>query len=142
MPAQTGACVASVGFPLPAVMGTSPRFGTGHVATLSGPGDSPRLIQVSMPVQPRHFGVSLLDASSHVVGVVIAQLEKIGMLMQEGHLPESVNHPVRGIILAALPNSLPETARLGPARGSTGPLADAEIARLAEPACGLVLLDR
>ncbi len=40
------------------------------IAALTGPGDDPRFIQISVPVQPGNSGGPLVNAAGSIVGVV------------------------------------------------------------------------
>jgi S1-C subfamily serine protease len=139
---RTGDRVATLGFPNIALQGLTPKFGTGTLNALAGPGDDPRLMQVSIPIQPGNSGGPLLNTSGHVVGVVASQLDKIKALRITGNLPENVGYAVKGTILAALLDAVPGLAQSARAAADARPVSDAEVAKLAEEACALVIVER
>ncbi len=61
-----------------------------------GPGNDRRLIQITAPVQPGNSGGPVLDASGHVVGVVVSRLDAIKLAQRTGRLPQNVNFAISG----------------------------------------------
>lgn len=94
--ARPGENVIVVGFPLAGILTTDPIVTTGIISALAGPRDDRRLMQISAPVQPGNSGGPLLDASGHVVGVIVATLSTIKLAMATGHIPENLNFAIKG----------------------------------------------
>ncbi len=67
---------------------------TGTISALAGPGDDRRIFQITAPVQPGNSGGPVLDASGHVVGVVVARLDALKMAHLTGRLPQNVNFAI------------------------------------------------
>ena len=61
---------------------------------LAGIGQDRREFQMSAPIQPGNSGGPVLDASGHVVGVVVSGLDKLGLVAELGDLPENVNFAI------------------------------------------------
>jgi TPR repeat protein len=134
--------VATLGFPNPELQGEAGKYSSGEVAALSGPSDDPRFLQVSVPIQPGNSGGPLVDSSGAVVGVVVAQLNKITTFKLTGNIPENVNYAIKGTILLGVLESVPglaEKVRSEPLKPATDA---AEVAKSLEAACGLVLVEK
>lgn len=102
--------VSTTGFPNPRLQGFAPKFSGGEVAALSGPGDDPRFIQISVPIQPGNSGGPLVNSAGAVVGVVTGKLDSIKTLNVTGQIPENVNYAIKGTILLGLLESVPGLA--------------------------------
>jgi TPR repeat protein len=134
--------VATLGFPNPELQGEAGKYSSGEVAALSGPSDDPRFLQVSVPIQPGSSGGPLVDTSGSVVGVVVAQLDKITTFKLTGNIPENVNYAIKGTILLGVLESVPglaEKVRSEPLKPATDAV---EVAETLEAACGLVLVEK
>jgi len=134
--------VSTVGFPNPIIQGTAAKHSSGEVAALSGPGDDPRLWQISVPIQPGNSGGPLVDGSGRVVGVVVAQLDKIATFKITGNLPENVNYAIKGTLLLGVLEAVPGLAEKLKAEPTSPPKDAAEVAKLVEAACGMVLVEK
>lgn len=134
--------VATLGYPNPSIQGQSAKYSSGDISSLSGPGDDPRLLQISVPIQPGNSGGPLVDASGGVVGVVVAQLDKVLTLKVTGSLPENVNYAIKGTILLATLESVPGLAEQLVSPEKRTPLDAAEVAKLLESSCGLVIAEQ
>lgn len=134
--------VSTTGFPNPTIQGLAAKYSSGEIAALSGPGDDPRFVQISVPIQPGNSGGPLVDASGRVVGVVVAQLDKIETLKITGNIPENVNYAIKGTILLGVLEAVPGLIeKLKPAPANP-PRDQSAVADLIEKASGLVLVER
>ena len=82
------------GFPLHGLLTSDINVTKGIVSALAGPGDDRRKFQITAPVQPGNSGGPVLDASGHVVGVVVARLDALKMARRTGRLPQNVNFAI------------------------------------------------
>lgn len=139
---QTADRVCTVGYPNPALQGMAPKFSSGEIAAITGPGDDPTLFQISVSVQPGNSGGPLFDASGSVVGVVVAQLDKVKTLKITGSLPENVNYAIKSTLLVTLLESVPGLKeKLQPAPTHATPDM-ATVAKEVEAATGMVVVNR
>ena len=87
-------------FPLHGLLTSDINVTTGTISALAGPGDDRRIFQITAPVQPGNSGGPVLDASGHVVGVVVARLDALKMARRKGvtsfgRIAEALNDPWR-----------------------------------------------
>jgi hypothetical protein len=90
-----GEAVASYGFPYSGVLSSSGNFTLGNITALSGMKDDTRFLQTSSPIQPGNSGGPLLDMSSRVIGVVVAQLR----MQNDRSIPQNVNFAIQSPIV-------------------------------------------
>lgn len=107
---KLGDSIFTVGFPNPALQGTSPKLTKGEISSLAGIQDDPRYFQISVPIQPGNSGGALVDATGNVIGLVTSKLSARVALATSGALPENVNYAVKSTYLLGLLESLPEVA--------------------------------
>ncbi len=94
---ERGESVITYGFPLTGVLSSGPSLTTGSVSALSGLRDNPLHFQISAPVQPGNSGGPLLDAQSHVIGVVVSKLDAAEVArFTGGDIPQNVNFAIKG----------------------------------------------
>ena len=91
---RTGEDIVVAGFPLHGLLTSDINVTKGIVSALAGPGDDRRKFQITAPVQPGNSGGPVLDASGHVVGVVVARLDALKMARRTGRLPQNVNFAI------------------------------------------------
>ena len=132
--------VSTVGFPNPGLQGFAPKFSSGDIAALSGTGDDPRFIQISVPVQPGNSGGSLVNSAGSVVGVVISRLDSIKILKLTGQIPENVNYAIKGTILLGLLEGVPGLAEKLRDAPTKPPKDAADTAKAVEAATVLIIV--
>ena len=118
-----GQRVFTLGFPHPDVMGLSAKLTAGEVSSLSGIGDDPRILQISVPVQAGNSGGPLFLMSGEVAGVISAKLSAPQVWNQTGDLTENVNYAVKIAYLRGLLEGLPNR-KIPSARIKAGALED------------------
>ena len=91
---RTGEDIVVAGFPLHGLLTSDINVTKGIVSALAGPGDDRRFIQITAPIQPGNSGGPVLDASGHVVGVVVARLDALKLARRTGRLPQNVNFAI------------------------------------------------
>jgi len=64
-----GETVYTVGFPLPDMMGFSPKAGEGIINSLTGLSDDLRAFQISIPIQPGNSGGPLINECGQAIGI-------------------------------------------------------------------------
>ncbi|WP_394893816.1 trypsin-like peptidase domain-containing protein [Mesorhizobium sp. AaZ16] len=69
-----GEFAVSLGYRLSGLLGSGPQVWHGLVSGLLGPGDDPRPIQISAPIQPGSSGGRAFDSSGLLIGLVTATL--------------------------------------------------------------------
>ena len=65
------------------------------VSAIRGVGDDSRQFQLDAAVQPGNSGGPIYDANGNIVGVVVAQLNKLKMTKTIGSMPENVNFGIK-----------------------------------------------
>ncbi|HEX7970284.1 MAG TPA: tetratricopeptide repeat-containing serine protease family protein [Stellaceae bacterium] len=93
---RPGESVVVVGFPLSGLLTSDPVVTTGIISALAGPRDDRQLLQISAPIQPGNSGGPLLDASGHIVGVIVATMSTLKLAKATGSIPENINFAING----------------------------------------------
>jgi len=112
---REGQQVWTLGFPLVEIMGTAPKYSSGYISSLSGLQDDPRVLQLSLPMQPGNSGGPLFDRHGNLVGMCVSKISDLYVLEQTGALPQNVTYSLKGTLLenllAAHPNGRAVLAR-------------------------------
>ena len=95
-------------YPIPPVMGYSPKFAKGDIAALADEADNPLRFQISLPIQPGNSGSALMDECGNVVGVVNAKVNVMAAYESSGQLPENVNYAIKSRCVLSFLESVPE----------------------------------
>lgn len=98
---QLGQSLFTIGFPYSSILGGDPKFADGSVAGLKGGGD-PRVIQITIPIQPGNSGGPVVTESGVVIGVVVSKLDALKMAKYTGSVPENVSFAIKATELVAL----------------------------------------
>jgi S1-C subfamily serine protease len=107
---KVGSSVWVLGYPVVDILGFEPKYTDGSLSSLSGLGDAPELLQVTVPIQPGNSGGPLLDSNGQVVGVMTSSAAAIPFFRATGSLPQGINWAVKGeyaMLLFAAPDPLP-----------------------------------
>jgi S1-C subfamily serine protease len=105
---KVGAEVFTLGFPNIQLQGTEAKYTNGHINSLSGFADDPRLFQISAAIQPGNSGGPLLRPDGTVVGIVVAKLDEIATANTTGSLPQNVNYALKSSFVLSFLEALPE----------------------------------
>jgi S1-C subfamily serine protease len=112
---KVGAEVFTLGFPNIQLQGTEAKYTNGHINSLSGFADDPRLFQISAAIQPGNSGGPLLRPDGTVVGIVVAKLDEIATANTTGSLPQNVNYALKSSFVLSFLEALPElSGKLSP----------------------------
>jgi len=125
--ARVGQHVFTVGFPVPSMLGSEPKFTEGSISALSGPQEDAGLIQISVPVQPGNSGGPLVNDAGEVVGIVTSTAAILPFLTASGTIPQNVNWAVKSELAMTI---VPQ--RSAPAKASNR---DDAIARVRRAVC-------
>jgi hypothetical protein len=102
-----GERVSTIGYPLQPLLGSTPKFSEGVVASTTGWQDDPRSLQVSAQVQPGSSGSPLFDSEGNVIGIMVATLDAAYLYRVAGTLPQNVNWAIKADYLLNLLNMIP-----------------------------------
>ncbi len=92
---ELGEQVLVAGFPYGEIFSDSIKVTGGMVSANRGIGDDTGQFQMDAAVQPGNSGGPIYDGSGNIVGVVVAQLNKLKMASAIGSLPENVNFGIK-----------------------------------------------
>jgi len=106
---KVGHEVFTLGFPLPASLGTKSRLSTGRINSLYGIEEDPRLFQIGNPVQPGNSGGPLFNSGGELVGVVVSGLNAKSFYENLGIIPQNVNFAIKINYLTGMLSALPES---------------------------------
>ncbi len=126
--AKLGQAVSTVGFPMPNLMGVSPKAGEGIINSLTGIQDDIRSFQVSIPIQPGNSGGPLLNESGQVIGIISSKLNELYAINYKGTIMQNVNYAVK---ISYLMNAAPISIQYA---NNTVVLSTQEVIRRAENA--------
>jgi S1-C subfamily serine protease len=99
---RLGQRVMTIGFPVPDILGTSPKYSEGTITSMSGRHDDASFLQISVPIQPGNSGGALMDEAGRVLGVVVSSAAPVFFLRETGTLPQGVNFAVKATFLRSL----------------------------------------
>jgi len=102
-----GQRVTTVGYPLAAILGSTPRFAEGAVSGTTGIRDDPRWLQISAQVEPGSSGSPLFDTDGNVIGIVVARLDDAKAVQMSSAIPQNVNFAIKADYLRNLVGMLP-----------------------------------
>lgn len=94
-PIRPGDGVVVVGYPLPGILASEANVTTGTVSANAGPGDDPRFLQISAPIQSGNSGGPLMDRSGNVVGMIFAKLDALALASVYGDIPQNINFAIK-----------------------------------------------
>ena len=92
---RLGEKVLVAGFPFGDVFSNTIKVTGGLVSATRGAGDDTGQFQLDAAVQPGNSGGPIYDSSGNIVGVVVAQLDKLKMAKAIGSMPENVNFGIK-----------------------------------------------
>ncbi len=102
-----GERVSTIGFPLPDVLGLTPKFAAGELSGEVRVGAGRSLYQITVPVQAGNSGGPLLSERGEVVGIVVSKLNAMHIFSISGDLPQNVNFAVFASEAAKMLETLP-----------------------------------
>ena len=105
--ARLGQSVFTLGYPNPAVQGIKLKFTEGRISSLTGVKDDPRMMQISVPVQPGNSGGALVDETGQVTGMITVRLDDLKTFRLTGSLPQNVNYALKSSQIHAFLATLP-----------------------------------
>ena len=90
-----GEDVLVAGYPYGEIFSDSIKVTKGIVSANKGLGDDSGQFQIDAAVQPGNSGGPIYDENGNIVGVVVAQLNKMKFAKQSGSIPENVNFGIK-----------------------------------------------
>jgi S1-C subfamily serine protease len=92
---RLGEKVLVAGYPYGDVFSNTIKVTSGIVSATRGAGDDTGQFQLDAAVQPGNSGGPIYDSGGNIVGVVVAQLDKLKMAKAIGSMPENVNFGIK-----------------------------------------------
>ena len=92
---KLGEKVLVAGYPFGDIFSNTIKVTAGIVSATRGAGDDTGQFQLDAAVQPGNSGGPIYDSGGNIVGVVVAQLDKLKMAKAIGSLPENVNFGIK-----------------------------------------------
>ena len=90
-----GEKVLVAGYPYGEIFSNTIKVTGGMVSANRGLGDDTGQFQMDAAVQPGNSGGPIYDENGNIVGVVVAQLNKMKFAKQSGSMPENVNFGIK-----------------------------------------------
>ena len=92
---ELGEKVMVAGYPYGDIFSNTIKVTFGNVSANRGMGDDSSQFQIDAAVQSGNSGGPIYDESGNIVGVVVAQLNKLKVAKALGSLPENVNFGIK-----------------------------------------------
>ena len=92
---ELGERILVAGFPYGELFSNTIKVTGGMVSAIRGIGDDSGQFQMDAAVQPGNSGGPIYDANGNIVGVVVAQLNKMKVAQTTGSMPENVNFGIK-----------------------------------------------
>ena len=102
---ELGEDIVVAGFPFGDIFSKDIKVTFGNVNSTKGVGDDSSQFQIQAPVQIGNSGGPIYDKYGNIVGVVVAQLDKLKMAKTIGSLPENVNFGIKASTVKQFLNS-------------------------------------
>ena len=102
---ELGEDIVVAGFPYGHIFSKDIKVTFGNVNSTKGVGDNSSQFQIQAPVQIGNSGGPIYDKHGNIVGVVVAQLDKLKMAKTIGSLPENVNFGIKASTVKQFLNS-------------------------------------
>ena len=102
---ELGEQIVVAGFPYGDIFSKDIKVTFGNVNSTKGVGDDSSQFQIQAPVQIGNSGGPIYDKYGNIVGVVVAQLDKLKMAKAIGSLPENVNFGIKSSTVKQFLNS-------------------------------------
>ena len=96
---ELGEDMLVAGYPFGDIFNNSIKVTKGIVSSNRGIGDDTGQFQIDAAVQPGNSGGPIYDENGNIVGVVVAQLNKLKVAKAIGSLPENVNFGIKASIV-------------------------------------------
>jgi serine protease Do len=109
---KDGDKVFTIGYPLTSELGKRARVSEGIVNSTVGVEDDPRMLQISVPIQPGNSGGPLFNNLGQVIGVVTSTINNAYLILQKGTFPQNVNFAMKINYLNNLVSLLPGDTNL------------------------------
>jgi S1-C subfamily serine protease len=86
--------VLVAGFPYKKHLSNTIKVTSGMVSANKGAGNDSGRFQIDAAVQPGNSGGPIYDANGNIIGVVVAQLNKLKVAKETGSLPEHIPYSI------------------------------------------------
>ena len=92
---ELGEDILVAGYPYGEIFSNTIKVTKGIISANRGMGDDTGQFQIDAAVQPGNSGGPIYDENGNIVGVVVAQLNKMKMAKIMGSMPENVNFGIK-----------------------------------------------
>nr|WP_289113933.1 tetratricopeptide repeat-containing serine protease family protein [uncultured Halomonas sp.] len=136
---ELGEDLLVAGYPYGEIFSSTIKVTKGIVSAVRGLGDDSSQFQMDAAVQPGSSGGPIYDGNGNIVGVVIAQLNKLKFAKMTGSMPENVNFGIK----ASTVRQFLKTSGL-PTKWSrrSKPMTSKELAKIAKSQTVMVMCHR
>ncbi len=135
---RIGEEVFSLGYPNTQLQGSSIKYTSGDISSLSGMRDDENFMQISVPLQPGNSGGPLFDLRGNFLGIVVSRLSDSYSLRQSGYVPQNVNYASKAKNLSQLFKEL----KIEPLEPKTQDMKKADIIEQVQKYCVFIKCER
>lgn len=93
--------LVTLGYPLAGLLAAGASVNTGTLTTLGGLNNDTSRFQMSVPTQPGNSGGPVLDSYGQLVGVVVSQINAVGVGQVTGSIPQNINFALNTATLSS-----------------------------------------
>ena len=109
---KDGEGVFTIGYPLTSDLGRRSRISEGIINSSVGMHDDPRMIQISVPIQPGNSGGPLFNKHGEVIGIVTSTINNAYLIINKNAFPQNINFAVKINYINNLISLLPDNINL------------------------------
>jgi uncharacterized protein len=91
--------VLAFGYPLTDILASTLNVTIGNISAMAGLGNDSSKYQITAPIQPGNSGGPVFDQMGNVVAVVVATLDALYVVKEQGAIPQNINFAIKSPVV-------------------------------------------